>query len=173
MRYEREKIQQILSWKLEPYLFCLRFIPAKWKQSMGIFNMPPFCLDSVTMEFLSFPFLCTRTFLASYKHAHSFCRDVLAEREKLDFSVVFSKAGFLSMDIEIVLMKANKGRTTGSILSISRFFSLFKIRIENQSKLRALRNYCPRGSSFIPCQNFTHEFGIFRKKKPLSLKWGC
>ena len=164
MRYEREKIQQILSWKLKPYLFCLRFIPAKWKQSMGIFNMPPFCLDSVTMEFLSFPFLCTRTFLASYKHAHSFCRDVLAEREKLDFSVVFSKAGFLSMDIEIVLMKANKGRTTGSILSISRFFSLFKIRIENQSKLRALRNYCPRGSSFIPCQNFTHEFGIFCKK---------
>ena len=72
--------------------------------------MPPFCLDSVTMEFLSFPFLCTRTFLASYKHAHSFCRDVLAEREKLDFSVVFSKAGFLPMDNEIVLMKANKGR---------------------------------------------------------------
>ena len=134
---------------------------------MGIFKMSPFCLDSVTMEFLSFPFLCTRTFLASYKHAHSFCRDVLAEREKLDFSVVFSKAGFLPMDIEIVLMKANKGRITGSILSISRFFSLFKIRIENQSKLRALRNYCPRGSSFIPCQNFTHEFGIFRKKKPL------
>ena len=39
-----------------------------------------------------------------------FCRCVLAEREKLDFSVVFSKAGFLPMDNEIVLMKANKGR---------------------------------------------------------------
>ena len=39
-----------------------------------------------------------------------FCRCVLAEREKLDFSVVFIKAGFLPMDNEIVLMKANKGR---------------------------------------------------------------
>lgn len=91
-----------------------------------------------------------------------FCRCVLAEREKLDFSVVFSKAGFLPMDNEIVLMKANKGRI---YYLFQDFFSLFKTtRIENQSKLRALRNYCPRGSSFIPCQNFSHEFGIFRKK---------
>ena len=91
-----------------------------------------------------------------------FCRCVLAEREKLDFSVVFIKAGFLPMDNEIVLRKANKGRI---YYLFQDFFSLFKTtRIENQSKLRALRNYCPRGSSFIPCQNFSHEFGIFRKK---------
>ena len=106
---------------------------------MGIFNMPPFCLDSVTMEFLSFPFLCTCTFLASYKHAHSFCRYVLAEREKLDFSVVFSKAGFLPMDIEIVLMKANKGRTTGSIL-YQDFFHFLK------SGLKINRNSEPWGT---------------------------
>lgn len=89
-----------------------------------------------------------------------FCRCVLAEREKLDFSVVFIKAGFLPMDNEIVLMKANKGR----IYYLYQFFFRFLKPGLKINRNRALRNYCPRGSSFIPCQNFTHEFGIFRKK---------
>ena len=46
------------------------------KTSYWNFKMPPFCLNSVTMEILLVLFLMTRTFLAGWKHGHSFCRCV-------------------------------------------------------------------------------------------------
>ena len=46
------------------------------KTSYWNFKMPPFCLNSVTMEILLVLFLITRTFLAGWKHGHSFCRCV-------------------------------------------------------------------------------------------------
>ena len=44
------------------------------KTSNWNFKMPPFCLNSVTMEILLVLFLITRKFLAGWKHGHSFCR---------------------------------------------------------------------------------------------------
>ena len=46
------------------------------KTSNWNFKMPPFCLNSVTMEILLVLFLITRKFLAGWKHGHSFCRCV-------------------------------------------------------------------------------------------------
>ena len=46
------------------------------KTSNCNFKMPPFCLNSVTMEILLVLFLITRKFIAGWKHGHSFCRCV-------------------------------------------------------------------------------------------------
>ena len=51
------------------YLFWLGLIPSKRKRAVGILKMPPLCVDRITLEILSFPFLCTLKFFSSSDRA--------------------------------------------------------------------------------------------------------
>ena len=76
MRHETNEVRQKCSWKRQSYLFWLGLIPSKRKRAVGILKMPPLCVDRITLEILSFPFLCTLKFFSSSERAHSFCRCV-------------------------------------------------------------------------------------------------
>ena len=74
MRYVTEEVR---------HKFWFQLIPPKLKQTMGIYKMPPICLNSLTLKKNCRPhsFACTK-FLACYKHTHSFCRCVPASTSK-------------------------------------------------------------------------------------------